>query len=116
MIELDHYRRSSREPIDRGVSSRAVFATMVRVVFTSNLQRHLPCSPAQVDGLVIRDVLENVFEYNPRLRGYVLDDQGSVRKHMLIFVDGVPIRDRETLTDTVGDGAEVFVMQALSGG
>jgi hypothetical protein len=35
---------------------------------------------------------------------------------MVVFVNGQPIRDRADLTDPVPDGAEVFVMQALSGG
>ncbi len=50
------------------------------------------------------------------LRGYILDDQGRLRKHVAIFVDGAMIRDRRNLGDPVADGSEVFVVQALSGG
>jgi hypothetical protein len=52
----------------------------------------------------------------PRLRGYVLDDQGALRHHMMVFVDGEPIRDRARLSDLVRPTSEVYVMQALSGG
>jgi hypothetical protein len=89
---------------------------MAEVVFTPNLRRHVDCPTVEVAGATVRDVLERVFADNPRLRGYVLDDQGALRKHMVIFVDGRQIADREHLGDAVGPRAEVYVMQALSGG
>ena len=89
---------------------------MARVTFTQNIQRHVPCPPTTAEGASVREVLEAVFAANPRARGYVLDDQGALRKHMVIFIDGQAIRDRATLTDPVSAEADVYVMQALSGG
>ena len=62
------------------------------------------------------DALSRVFRDNPGLRSYVLDDQGRLRTHVVIYVDGRPLRDRVTLGDPLHDAAEVHVMQALSGG
>ena len=56
---------------------------MPRVTFTSNLRRHLACEPAEVPGRTVAEALEAVFETNPLLRGYVLDDQGALRPHHL---------------------------------
>lgn len=67
-------------------------------------------------GTVVAEVLAAVFADNPRLRGYVVDERGVLRKHMVVFVDGRQIVDRERLSDPVGPDAEVYVMQALSGG
>jgi molybdopterin converting factor small subunit len=89
---------------------------MVQVVFTANLQRHVNCPPVRVTGATVAEALECVFSENPALRGYVLDDQGALRKNMVIFVDGRAMKDRRTLGDRLSDGAEVFVMQALTGG
>lgn len=89
---------------------------MPRVVFTANLQRHVACPPAEVAGATVREALDAVFAGNPRARGYVLDDQGELRQHMTVFVDGVMLRDRAGLSDPVGPASEVYVMQALSGG
>jgi hypothetical protein len=89
---------------------------MARVVFTQNLQRHVDCPPADVPGSTLREVLDAVFAANARLRGYVLDEQGALRKHMIVFVDGVQVRDRDGLSDPVPPGGEVYVLQALSGG
>lgn len=89
---------------------------MPRVVFTQNLQRHVACQPADVPGETVRDALEAAFAANPRARGYVLDDQGALREHMAVFVDGEQVADRVGLSDRVRAEAEVYVMQALSGG
>ncbi|MDB5346892.1 MAG: thiamine S [Schlesneria sp.] len=64
----------------------------------------------------MREVLDEVFSTNERARGYVLDEHGAVRKHMIVFIDGTMIRDRLSLSDPVLPDAEVYVMQALSGG
>jgi hypothetical protein len=50
------------------------------------------------------------------VRGYVLDDQGEVRHHVKVLVDGRNLRDRRRLSDCVGVDSEVYVFQALSGG
>ena len=89
---------------------------MATVVFTSNLRQHVDSPPVEAAGRTVREVLDAVFHENPKLRSYVLDDQGAVRKHMVVFVNGRAIQDRNTLTDLVPEGAEVYVMQALSGG
>jgi sulfur-carrier protein len=89
---------------------------MARVTFTPNLQRHVLCPPADVAGATVREVLDAAFAENERARTYVLDDQGMVRKHITIFINGQQISDRERLGDPVPAGAEIYVMQALSGG
>lgn len=89
---------------------------MPRVVFTENIQRHVSCPPVEVAGQTVREVLDAVFTQNERARGYVLDEHGAVRKHMIVFVNGTMIRDRQTLGDPVSPNSEVYVMQALSGG
>jgi molybdopterin synthase sulfur carrier subunit len=89
---------------------------MATVVFTANLQQHLAAPPLEAAGGTVREVLDAAFRDNPKLRSYVLDDQGGMRKHMVVFVNGRAISDRTNLTDAVPAGAEVYVMQALSGG
>jgi molybdopterin converting factor small subunit len=89
---------------------------MPRVTFTPNLQRHIACPAVEVEGATVREALEAAFAGNQRARSYVLDDQAGLRKHMAVFVDGAQVRDRAGLTDPVSDGAEIYVMQALSGG
>ncbi len=89
---------------------------MPRVVFTSNLQRHVSCPETQVAAGTVRTALQQVFAAQPQARGYVLDEQGHLRKHVVVFVDGQRVRDREQLSDRVREESEVYVMQALTGG
>ncbi len=86
------------------------------MVFTKNLQRHVHCPPTSAPGITVREVLDRVFNDNPRLRTYVVDERGYLRKHMSIFVDGELISDRRSLSDSVTTESEIYVMQALSGG
>jgi sulfur-carrier protein len=89
---------------------------MVMVHFTSNLRRHVDCPSVACSGTTVKDVLDRAFEQNPRLQTYVLDDQGHLRKHMSILINGQAIADRAMQSDAVSDSDEVWVMQALSGG
>jgi molybdopterin synthase sulfur carrier subunit len=89
---------------------------MAKVIFTPNIQRHVLCPDAEAAGRTVREVLENVFAANPQARGYVLDDQSGLRKHMTIFVDGMMVRDRARLADGVNESSTIYVFQALSGG
>ena len=86
------------------------------VHFTANLKRHVDCPTATVEAATVGEALAAVFENNPRPRGYVVDEQGAVRKHMNVFVDGQQIRDRAGLRDAVTPTSEIYVIQALSGG
>jgi molybdopterin synthase sulfur carrier subunit len=89
---------------------------MARISFTANLRRHVPCPPARVRGGTVRAGLDEAFAENPKLRSYLLDEHGRLRKHVTIFVNDRAIADRIGLTDPLGEEDEVFVFQALSGG
>ena len=70
----------------------------------------------QVEGETLREAMEKVFLQQPKLRDYLLDDQGAVRKHVMIFLNNKPIADRLHLSDELSAQSKVYVMQALSGG
>jgi sulfur carrier protein ThiS len=89
---------------------------MPRIVFTRQLERFLQAPTAEVEGATLGEALDAAFAANPALKGYIVDDQGAIRRHVAVFVDGQPVRDRERLTDPVGPDAEIYVFQALSGG
>ena len=89
---------------------------MATVKFTQNIQRHVECPTREADGSTLRAVLDDYFRTNDRARGYVLDEQGRMRQHMMVFIDGIALVDREGLTDPVQDNSVIDVIQALSGG
>jgi hypothetical protein len=88
----------------------------ITIHFTPNLARHVECPALSARGSTVREALDSAFAQNPKVRDFVLDEHGVLRKHMTLFLDGEQIADREKLSDPVRDGAEIWVMQALSGG
>lgn len=89
---------------------------MASVYFTPNLARHTECPAATLPATTVAELLERYFERWPNVRGFVLDDQGEVRKHVKVLVDGHNLRDRQKLSDRLNETSEVYVFQALSGG
>src|SRR6266850_2433176 len=77
-------------------------------------EKELTCSTTESDvsGGTVAAALEAVFRAQPQVRGYVLDEQGELRKHVFIFVDG----RRAGLGDAVRGESAIHVMQALTGG
>lgn len=89
---------------------------MPRVCFTANLQRHVACPEQVVAGDTVASALDAVFAQHPRIRNYILDEQGTVRRHMAILVNGQALRDRQRLQHPVAPSDEIHILQALSGG
>ena len=89
---------------------------MAKLIFTQNLLRHVQAPTLEVDGCTVREVLRAYFLDYPQVQSYILDDQGCVRKHVTIFLNGDMISDPVEQSDGVSAGDEVFVAQALSGG
>lgn len=91
-------------------------ASLATVRFTQNIQRHVACPTRDAAGSTLRTVLDDYFRNNEKARGYVLDEQGRVRQHMVVFIDGELVRDRDGLSDPVASNSIIDVIQALSGG
>jgi sulfur-carrier protein len=86
------------------------------IVFTRALERFVEAPCAAVDGTTLAEAFASVFASRPTLRGYVLDDQGALRRHVAVYINGRPAKDRARLGDPVGPDDEIYVFQALSGG
>jgi molybdopterin synthase sulfur carrier subunit len=89
---------------------------MVRIEFTPQLSQHIDCPMARVEATTLRTALGKVFDKNPQIRGYLLDDQGVVRKHIAVFINNQLLQNRDNLDIDLPPNAEIYVMQALSGG
>jgi len=64
----------------------------------------------------VAELLESYFLQHPAMRSFILDDQGQVRKHVKVLIDGRNIEDRKRLSDGLTADSQVHVFQALSGG
>ena len=66
----------------------------------------------EVSGSNVGEVLDDLVRAHPRLRTWLLDEQGRIRRHVNVFVDGLRA-DRDV---AVPPEAEVNIIQAISGG
>lgn len=90
---------------------------MPTVHLTPHLKRfHDVPSQCDVEGKTVAEVVRALDARWPGLGFYVTDEQGRLRKHVAIWVDGRRLNDPEALSDAVGPGAKVTILQALSGG
>lgn len=91
-----------------------VSAPRVRVVLTGALLRLFPGAEAEVE-ICARNVdtmLDSLDARWPGMRDRLADSTPAVRPHISIFVDG----DRATLDTELPDGADIYVLTAMSGG
>ena len=89
---------------------------MAKVVFTSHLGSVAPSDPCHYEAPDVGSVLSAAFTDHPGLEHYILDDQGNVRRHVVIFVDGCQLARAAALDAPVKAKSEIYVLQALSGG
>jgi sulfur-carrier protein len=93
------------------------FKAMAKVRFTPNLKRFFPTlAPLQLEAETVADLLIQVENHHPGIAAYLIDDQGSLREHVNIFVGDELIKDKQRLTDPLQADDEVYILQALSGG
>ena len=90
---------------------------MPRVQFTRHLQRFFPqLTEVEVPAATVAELVAALEKRHPGLRDFLVDERGTLRKHVNIFIDNEMVRDRERLSDPLKPDSQVFVMQALSGG
>jgi len=89
---------------------------MAELHFTSWLRELVPNGPLTAGGDTVGDALGAVFAELPHVRGYLLDEQGRLRKHVCIFADGKRLPREAALSQGIRPNTKLYVMQALSGG
>jgi molybdopterin converting factor small subunit len=90
---------------------------MPTVKFTYALKRFFPgLQEMEIESKSLPQTLDLIDKTHPGISAYIVDEQGMLRKHVNIFVNGSLIQDRKHLSDAIQDGDEIYIMQALSGG
>lgn len=66
----------------------------------------------EVSGSDVAEALHDLEQIHPAMKGWVLDEQGQIRRHVNVFVDG----ERAQLDVPVSPASELNIIQAISGG
>ena len=83
------------------------------VLIASPLRPYTGASAVEADGATLGAVLDDLDHRYPGIRFRMIDEQGKVRRHMRIFVDGMQVFD---LARALRGTEEICIVQALSGG
>ena len=67
-------------------------------------------------GSTVGEALAALWQAYPGLRDRILTEQGEVRQHVNIFVGKDELRYLNGAATELNDGAEITIMQAVSGG
>lgn len=65
-----------------------------------------------VEAATVAEALDDLFARVPGLRGHIVEETGVVRPHVSVFVNGV----QADLDTPVGNGSELRILHAVSGG
>lgn len=88
----------------------------VHISFAAHLQRHVAIADQTVVATTIGDAIDTACKAAPAMRHYVLDDQGHVRKHVAVFIDGALFLPRDDMQRALNENAKVHIIQCLTGG
>ncbi|MHC4549873.1 MAG: MoaD/ThiS family protein [Planctomycetota bacterium] len=69
-----------------------------------------------VQGRTWQEALEDAFRQHPGLRVHLLDERGTLRRHVLCFINDENTRWDDTRDRPLTEGDTVTIVQAVSGG
>jgi molybdopterin converting factor small subunit len=73
-------------------------------------------SEVSADGGTLAEVLESLDASYPGIRSRILDDQGTIRRFVNVYVGNDDVRFLEALDTSTPEGAQVSVIPAVAGG
>jgi molybdopterin synthase sulfur carrier subunit len=86
---------------------------MAKVILTGSIrQRAGGLGAVEVGGATVKAAIDALEQAHPALRGWVLDEQGAVRRHIKLFLRGTAV----ALDAPIGADEELYVVAAISGG
>ena len=73
-------------------------------------------SSVSVEGTTVSEVLQNIFNQYPEIRGHLLDENGVIRNFVNIYVNGIDVREQGNLGTPVSPGTDIRIIPAIAGG
>lgn len=69
-----------------------------------------------VSGATLQECLDNLLDKHPRLRSHLFEEDGALRRHVLILYNDQNTRWLSTFDVPIQAGDRITVLQAVSGG
>ena len=64
----------------------------------------------------VREALNELWKLHVGLRDRVVTEQGELRQHVNVFLNGENIRRKELLDTTLTEGGDITILPSVSGG
>ena len=65
-----------------------------------------------VDGVNIKEVLDQLFKVYPDIKNHLIDDEGGLRNFVNIFING----EKANLKTDVSEGSDIRIIPSIAGG
>ncbi len=72
--------------------------------------------PVNSSPATVKDALNELWQLHVGLRDRVVNEQGELRTHVNIFVDGENIRRKQLLDTPISNHTEITILPSVSGG
>lgn len=73
-------------------------------------------SEVSADGVTLAEVLESLDGSYPGIKARILDDQGSIRRFVNVYVGNDDVRFLQALETSTPEGTQISVIPAVAGG
>jgi molybdopterin converting factor small subunit len=73
-------------------------------------------SEVSAEGSTLSDVLDSLDASYTGIKGRIVDEQGSLRRFVNVYVGNDDVRFLDGLSTPVADGAQISVIPAVAGG
>ena len=73
-------------------------------------------STLDVNGDNVQKVLEELFDAHPDIKKHLVEDDGSLRNFVNIFINGEDIRQKGGMDAEVSDESDVRIIPSIAGG
>ncbi|MGO9343186.1 MAG: ubiquitin-like small modifier protein 1 [Acidimicrobiales bacterium] len=73
-------------------------------------------STVSVDGSTIGEVLTNLVDANPGMKGQVLTDDGDLHRFVNVYLNDDDVRYLDKLATSVSNGDTISILPAVAGG
>jgi molybdopterin converting factor small subunit len=73
-------------------------------------------STVDVQGVTLKEIVNNLVETYPGVGGHLLSDDGSIARFVNVYVNDEDVRYLDKLDTTVGESDEVSILPAVAGG
>lgn len=85
---------------------------MATVTLRAPLKQRVGAASVEVPGSSVAEVLRGLEHAHETIKGWVLDEQGKVRRHVNVFLNGEPA----LAEDPVASADRIDIIHAITGG